>query len=159
MNKRIQQEYRIILLLGIIEQLKGTREEKLFGELEISASQFAVLSHFTHNAQRQWTVSELCNVMEMNQPGITKIVQRLIEKKLLATTADKADARKKQLRITKRGLEYCEYTVSLLMPDIHQVLGHWPDEELADFSKHLEKLKCWLDDNRDTVILPTKTPV
>lgn len=156
MNKRIQQEYRIIVLLGIIEQLKGTREEKLFAELEINSSQFAVLNHFTHQPERQWTVSELCNVMEMNQPGITKIVQRLIEKRLLATTADKKDARKKQLRITDMGLEYCEYTVSLLMPDIHQVLEHWPDDELADFSKHLDKLKCWLDDHRDTVILPKK---
>ncbi|MBV1959914.1 MAG: MarR family transcriptional regulator [Pseudomonadales bacterium] len=156
MNKRTQQEYRVILLLGIIEQLKGTREEKLFSELEISPSQFGVLNHFTHNPDRRWTISELCNVMEMQQPGITKIVQRLTEKKLLTTTADKTDARKKQLQITDRGLKYCEYTVSLLIPDIHQVLEDWQDDELAEFSQHLEKLKCWLDDNRDTVILPEK---
>lgn len=144
----------MILLLGIIEQLKATREEKLFAELEINASQFAVLNHFTHTPERQWTVSELCSVMEMNQPGITKIVQRLNEMKLLATTADKKDARKKKLRITTKGLEYCEYTVSLLMPDIHQMLADWPDDELADFSQHLDKLKGWLDDHRETVILP-----
>ena len=154
MNTRTQQEYRVILLFGIIEQLKNTREEKLFRELEIKPSQFALLSHFTHNPEREWTVSELCDVMEMNQPGITKIVQRLTEKDLLTTTTDRIDARKKRLRITDTGLEYCEYTASLLMPDIHQMLADWQDDELVDFSRHLEKLKCWLDDHRDTVILP-----
>jgi len=146
----------VIVLLGIIEQLKGTREEKLFSHLEISSSQFAVLNHFTHDPKRAWTVTQLRKVMEMNQPGITKVVQRLVEHKLLATTTDKKDARRKQLKITSKGLKYCEHTARLLMPDIHQVMGHWQDDELADFSKHLEKLKCWLDENRDTVILPNK---
>lgn len=157
MKERIELEFRVMVLLGIIEQLKTTREEKLFGQLEINRSQFAVLNHFTHNPERHWTITELCDVMEMNQSGITKVVQRLVEKKLLVANPDKQDSRKKQLSITPEGLRYCEYTVSLLMPDVHQVLGDWSDTELADFRKHLEKLKNWLDDHRDTVILPDST--
>ena len=43
------------------------------------------------------------------------------------------------------------------MPDVHQVLEDWGDTELADFRNHLEKLKNWLDDRRDTVIIPDST--
>ena len=156
MTERVQLEIRTIVLLGIIGQLQTTREEKLFAGLEINRSQFAVLNHFTHTPERSWTVSELAEVMEMNQPGITKIVQHLLTKKMLATHVDQQDSRKKQLKITPAGLQYCGQTLSLLLPDIQQIFAGWDDSTLIGLQTHLEKLKDWLDDNRDTVILPPK---
>ena len=83
------------------------------------------------------------------------MVQRLVDMQLLTTTPDDTDSRKKRLSITPEGLQYRDYTVSLLIPDTHQILDNWDDAELKDFRKHLEKLKDWLDDHRDTVVLPS----
>lgn len=154
MTERVQLEIWTTVLLGIVGQLQTTRQEKLFSKLEINRSQFTVLHHFSHTPERSWTVSELAAVMEMNQPGITKIVQRLVAKKMLVAHADARDSRKKQLEITQSGLEFCNQTLLLLLPDVQQIFADWDDSALIDLEAHLGKLKDWLDNNRDTVILP-----
>ena len=154
MTERVQLEIWTTVLLGIVGQLQTTRQEKLFSRLEINRSQFTVLHHFSHTPERSWTVSELAAVMEMNQPGITKIIQRLVAKKMLVAHADAQDSRKKQLKITQSGLNFCSQTLLLLLPDVQQIFADWDDSALIDLEAHLEKLKDWLDNNRDTVILP-----
>ncbi len=78
MSSREQDEARLIVVMGIIQQLMTTRKNKIFASLDINVSQFGLLTHFTHNPTRSWTISELATVMEMNQPGITKLASALL---------------------------------------------------------------------------------
>ncbi len=78
MNSRQKNETRIMIVLSIIQQLMTTRSNKIFKNLPLNSSEFGLLSHFSHNPQRSWTVSELAEVMEMNQPGITTLVSYVI---------------------------------------------------------------------------------
>ena len=153
LDEREQVEVRMTVLLGIIQQLMTTRQNRLFAGRELSLSQFGVLNHFTHEPERSWTVTELAEVMEMNQPGITKIVTVLIDKKLLVSTADKTDKRKRYLTISKTGLILCGETFQSLLPDITQVFSDWDDSSLKQFHRHLEKLMLWLDKHRDDIKL------
>jgi DNA-binding MarR family transcriptional regulator len=87
--------------------------------------------------------------MEMNQPGITKIVTVLLDKNLLQSKSDKIDKRKRHLSITRGGLTFCENTFSALLPEISHMFVEWNDDSLGQFHGHLEKLTLWLDNNRD----------
>jgi len=148
LNQREQTEVRMTVLLGIIQQLMTTRQNRLFAGRELSLSQFALLNHFTHEPERSWTVTELAEVMEMNQPGITKIVTLLLDKGLLKSTPDKADKRKRYLTISKKGLTLCIETFQSLLPDVSQVFSDWDERSLKQFHKQLEKLMLWLDEHR-----------
>ena len=148
LNSREQTEVRMTVLLGIIQQLMTTRQNRLFAGRELSLSQFALLNHFTHEPERSWTVTELAEVMEMNQPGITKIVTLLLDKGLLKSTPDKTDKRKRYLTISKKGLTVCNETFQSLLPDISQVFSEWDEKSLKQFHKQLEKLMLWLDKHR-----------
>lgn len=150
LNQREQTQVRMTVLLGITQQLMTTRHNHHFEGREITLSQFAVLNHFTHTPEKSWTVTDLAEVMEMNQPGITKIITVLVNKDLLISTASQSDKRKRYLKITEEGLKLCRDTFKSLLPDISQVFGDWDDDSLMQFHQHLEKLVSWLDTNRIT---------
>ncbi len=153
MDERQQTEVQLVVHLAIIRQLLNTREGKLFANRELNPSQFGVLNHFTHNPDRSWTVTELVSVMEMNQPGITKIVTVLLKKDLLISTQDKTDKRKHYLKITKQGLDLCGETFQSLLPDISHLFGDWGEKDLTQLQVHLEKLMRWLDEHRNDIKL------
>ena len=148
LNQREQIQVRMTVLLGIIQQLVTTRQNRLFDGRELTLSQFGVLNHFTHEPDESWTVTDLAEVMEMNQPGITKIVTMLINEGLLSSTPDLLDKRKRFLKITRKGQLLCGDTFRSLLPDISQIFSEWDDRSLEQFHQHLDKLMSWLDSNR-----------
>jgi DNA-binding MarR family transcriptional regulator len=148
LTEREQTQVRMTVLLGIIQQLMTTRQNRFFEGRELTLSQFGVLNHFTHTPERSWTVTDLADVMEMNQPGITKIVTVLVNQELLSSTSDPSDKRKRYLKITAKGVALCRDTFQSLLPEISQVFGGWDDESLKLFHQQLEKLMGWLDSNR-----------
>ncbi|MFT5113648.1 MAG: DNA-binding MarR family transcriptional regulator [Parasphingorhabdus sp.] len=148
LNPRQQTEVRMTVLLGIIQQLLTTRQNRLFANRNLSLSQFGLLNHFTHTPEQSWTITELVEVMEMNQPGITKIATVLLDKGLLKSMADKADKRKRYLSITQKGMALCEDTFKSLLPEISDIFGEWHNQELEGFHTQLEKLMQWLDEHR-----------
>lgn len=148
LDQREQIQVRTTVLLSIIQQLMTTRQNRLFEGMPLTLSQFSVLNHFTHQPDKSWTVTALAEVMEMNQPGITKIVTTLLNKGFLNATTDAYDKRKRYLTITKEGQILCNDIFKSLLPDISQTFSEWDDLNLKQFHQHLEMLKDWLDDNR-----------
>ncbi|WP_432473052.1 MarR family winged helix-turn-helix transcriptional regulator [Amphritea sp. HPY] len=151
MNNRKETEVRLMVLLGIIRQLMASREAKLFADLSLNPSQFGVLNHFTHDPQRSWTVTELAEVMEMNQPGITKIVTVLLAKGLLLSQSDADDKRRRYLNISPQGLRMCSDIFDALGPDISYLFDGWENAELSKMQQQLDKLMRWLDEHRDDI--------
>jgi len=149
LDRREQTEVRMTVLLGIIQQLMTTRQTRLFAECELNLSQFGLLNHFTHEPERHWTVTELAEVMEMNQPGITKIVTILLNKGLLQSQPDAVDKRKRYLFITDTGLVLCADSFQSLLPEISHMFNEWDDTALDQFHLQLEKLMLWLDQHRN----------
>lgn len=147
-NLTNQKQQRIMIQLGIIQQLMTTRTNQLFRHFSVSPSEFSLLSHFCHQPDRSWTISELANVMEMNQPGITKLVASLLEQSALHAVADQQDKRKRHLTITKQGLNLCGEIMQKLQPDISACFANWPDQELDQLLATSEKMMRWLDNNR-----------
>jgi len=148
MNSRQQSEQRLMVVTGIIQQLMYTRTQKLFKNFTISTSEFSLLSHLSHNPERSWIISELVEVMEMNQPGITKLVASLCNKSAINIDVDEFDKRKRHLTITPQGLQLCNEVMQKLQPDISLCFSDWHDNELQKMLVNSEKLMKWLDKNR-----------
>lgn len=89
--------------------------------------------------------------MEINQPGITKIVKKLVDKALLEVIEDEQDKRKKQLEISPQGLSFVSQCQSAIQPDNAYCYKSWSDNELHTFLASLDKLKNWLDEHRDDI--------
>lgn len=148
MGQRSEIEYEVQDLLGFIALLQEARATKLLRPLEMSQSQFTVLFLLAQEPIRSWTVSELAQHMEMKLPGISKIVNQLIEKKLFRYTYDEKDQRKKWIEITAMGKKKNKALLDQFGPNIKNTFSTWSDHELVDFAVHLRKLKEWLDLHR-----------
>lgn len=134
--------------LGIVNQLFTTRVELLLKQHGTSLSQFSILQHLANSTKKQHSISEITEVMEMNQPGVTKIVRKLSEDKLLNVVTDKNDSRKRLVNITENGYKKIQSVSMALYPDVKQWFEDWDDNEIDTFTHLLNKLATWLDKNR-----------
>ena len=147
-DKRQQDMARVITLIGIIDQLFTTRASAILKKTGLPYARFSLLHHFGFNPERGWTIGELAMAMEMNQPGITKLVQKLETQGYLIARADPQDLRIKRLFITKSGLSARATALRALAPDVVAAFEGWPSKKIADLRAPLETLKTWLDDHR-----------
>jgi DNA-binding MarR family transcriptional regulator len=138
-------EVQVALLLGMVGQLQIARGAKMLAPLGLNRSKLAVLQYIADH--RQATISEMSTQLEINQPGITKIVQQFLADGLVKTS-DTDDKRVKHLTITKKGQGKYSATLTALLPEISQPYREWSKEELKTFVASLDKLKRWLDENR-----------
>ena len=140
---------RIFVLIGIINQLATTRLNRALKELDLPLAQFYLLTHFSGNPGRGWTVTRLAEVMEVNQPAMTKTTQRLLKKEYIRSETDKKDKRIRLLFITDLGLKALSKAWELLLPDVMELTGKWQSEEIEILKNLLEKLKTQLDEARE----------
>jgi len=89
--------------------------------------------------------------MELNQPGITKIVQKLLSRGLLSAEKDESDSRRKYLQVTPEGLAELQSIYKSLAPDVTAWFTEWDSKMMENFNQHLARLSTWLDKNRDVV--------
>ncbi len=150
--RRGELEARVSILFGIIQQLQETRRAKLFAKIDLSHSQIALLSHFRNNPTKRATITDLARVMEMNQPGMTKVVKHLAAKGCLSIEPDDVDSRRKWVSMTEEGLSTITKLLIAAAPEMAKVYQSWSDEELEQLRALLDKHKNWLDENRETVV-------
>lgn len=139
-------ETRISILLGMVTQLQIPRGAKLLAPLGLNRSKLAVLQYLADHDEA--TITEMSNQLEINQPGITKIVKQFLDEGLVEVSNADADKRVKPLRITKKGADKFDKTLATLQPEIAQPYRGWTKQELSAFLNSLEKLQKWLDENR-----------
>ena len=140
---------RIFVLIGIINQLATTRLNRVLAELDLPMAQFFLLTHLSHNPSRGWTVTRLAEVMEVNQPAMTKTTQRLIKKDFLRVEADRKDKRIRYNFVTEKGLEALFRAWEKLVPDVEELQSAWNPGDMTQLQDLLEKLKNQLDEARD----------
>jgi len=139
---------RIFVLVGIINQLATTRLNRVLGEMDLPMAQFTLLTHFSNDPQKGWTVTRLAEVMEVNQPAMTKTTQRLLKKGYLKLEQDSSDKRIKTYFVTDGGLQTLMKAWEKLAPDLEMLRNAWESSELETFKGLLERLKIQLDEAR-----------
>ncbi|MDD1793916.1 MarR family winged helix-turn-helix transcriptional regulator [Enterovibrio sp. ZSDZ42] len=141
--------FKLMISLGIVHQLTDTWLSKALEPCGLNQSQFNLLNHFSHQPEREQTISQLAQVMQMNQPGLTKVVNKLAEQGLVDVRKDDEDGRKKWIKINANGLARVQSAFKSFLPNIDQCFDQWDDDEMRQMLQHTDKLKTWLDNNRE----------
>lgn len=135
------------LLLAITGQLFQTRMTHLVGIHELTYTQFSLLSHLRGVGTPE-AVSSIADAMEINQPGVTKVVQRLADDGLVVVEADPGDSRRRLVRITADAIARLDEVGETLAADADGWFAGWSDQQLTEFRDRLGDLVTWLDGNR-----------
>jgi DNA-binding MarR family transcriptional regulator len=142
MSSRVELETHIQVLLARIAHEQSVISHKALVPLQLSRSQFALLVQFIDSPDDVMTITQLVEVMDMNQPGVTKIVRQLLEQGYLETTQNSKDKRVKEIRATKKGLNKCEKALSILKPISVNLFSQWKLNDLKEIGGYLEKLNA-----------------
>lgn len=141
--------YQIVTYVGIADQLMTTMANRVLAEDGLPLAQFVMLQHFSHQPDRGHGVGQVADAFQVPQPGVTKMLQRLVKKGFLAVRGDAADGRIKLHFITPAGLDAHRAAVSRLMPEVARMFDGWPPEDIDRLHGLLFRLKTWLDRDRE----------
>ncbi len=144
-NHNVRDE--IGLLLAVSSQLFQSRITQLLARHDLSYSQFSLLSHLRGAAEPS-TISALAAAMEINQPGVTKVVKRLHDLGLVTIDGDPADSRKRLVSLAPAAGERLAEIEATLDVDSSSWFDGWPEDQLSQFRDSLADLTAWLDANR-----------
>lgn len=149
LTEKQQNSFKLLISLGIINQLTDAWLSKALTPHGINQSQFNLLNHFSRHPDKEQTISQLAEVMQMNQPGITKVVNKLSEMDLIEIRKDAHDGRKKWISINQQGLNKVQSAFFSFLPTVDQCFEQWDDRQLEEMLEHSQRLQNWLDNNRD----------
>lgn len=139
-------ESEIGLLLAIGAQLFTSRVSQIVAGAGLTYTQFSLLSHLS--GQADCSVSDIAEAMEINQPGVSKVVARLSEEGAIRVQPDPTDSRRKRVSIAAAGRGRLGAAQALLESDGEEWFKDWTPKDLQAFHSHLGALVGWLDANR-----------
>jgi len=126
--------------LSIVHQRMSTLFNRRLAASDTTMSQLALLSHLAGRAGQQFTVTELAEALQMNQPATTKIVQQLEVAGAVSVRADPDDARKRRVAISRAGLAKLSKSFAALAPDAQALFQGFTPKEVAGFGAFLQRL-------------------
>lgn len=134
-------------MIGILGQLFEARMSALLKGHQLTYTQLATLSHLRRSDEAQ-TVSSLAHAMQINQPGMSKLVRKLEEQQAVTIAESPDDARARLVSITTDGAERLDRVGLELDADVAQWFADWTVDELGQFMGFTGRLLMWLDEHR-----------
>lgn len=141
--------FQILNWIGIIDQLATTQANRLLAESDLPFPQFVMLTHFHHRPDEGKTVTGIAAAFQQPQPGITKTVQKLVAKGFLESRPDPVDGRIKRLFLSEAGRRAYREALARFEPELNRIFEDWSASDLARLFADLDRLRVWLDTNRD----------
>lgn len=141
--------FRIVNWIGILDQLTSTEANRLLKPLGLGLPQFVLLNHFSHRPDEARTVTDIARALQQPQPGVTKNVQKLVEKGWLGERANGSDGRSKLLVLTASGKAKHRVAIGALTPSLSRAFADWSARDQQTLFTLLDRLKLWFDRDRD----------
>ncbi len=141
--------YQIVTYIGIADQLMTTAANRVLADDDLPLAQFVMLQHFSHDPGEGHSVGQVAGAFQVPQPGVTKMLQRLVRKGFLEVRSGPQDGRVKLHFITQAGIEAHRTGVARLLPEVARVFADWPADDIDRLHGLLFRLKTWLDRDRD----------
>ena len=144
-----QQQRAPLIQRGIVDfmianDLLRFQLESALRPLGINLTQMSLLNHFSWRPEQASTITQLTQVMAINQPGVTKAVGALVDKGYMAKVESAEDARVKQIKITAQGLGLLDQARAACYPSVEAAFGCLDTAELTAFTQCLNKMKHYL---------------
>jgi len=126
------------MLLGRTEQLKNRILDTHLAPYGVTAPQFKVLVMVAQfDAQ---TPADLCRMLSLDSGSMTRMLDRLEQKDLLARTRSEADRRQVRLMLTPDGQQLSDLLPQIGAKAMNEMVGVLDSEELAMLEKILTKI-------------------
>ncbi len=142
--------HQVFTEIGIINQLAEAFLRHLLPK-PLTIAQFHVLTHLTR-LPGPHKPTELTNAFQVTKGAMTHSLGLLSKNGWVAITPDPIDKRSKQVEITDAGREVFATTIAKLSPYYAEMGAAFPSEELSTLSHTLEKIRIFMDNNRDLEI-------
>jgi DNA-binding MarR family transcriptional regulator len=137
-NTQIEQQ--ITVLLRRVQRIHISTSS---GDMDLERSAYGIMCKLAdHGPQR---LGSFASAFGLDPSTITRQVQALEKAGLAARTTDAADRRASILDLTDEGLDVLTRTRAYRRARMHEAIGDWPDQDLADFGRLLEKFNLSLD--------------
>ncbi len=137
---------QILIWLDVAEKHLATRVNRRLKGVGLPFAQFVILDHLASLPAETWTVSRLASLLDTGQPGISKIMGRLVAKGLVGFEADRVDRRVKHHSLTAAGRAAHGDASRRLAPQAEDIFTGWQEEHLDALQALLYKLKTSLRD-------------
>jgi DNA-binding MarR family transcriptional regulator len=125
--------------LAIVYQQLAARLNRQLEPLGLNMTQISLLTHLMHT-KREETVLALAQVMQMNQPAVTKAVQAMEVKGWLTKTRSTQDARVSYLGITSAGQDHLRKAQQACVPVLEKTFAGLDESELDQLILLLQKI-------------------
>jgi len=132
---------QILMWLGSAEQRLATRANRALRGA-VPYAQFVVLNHLASLPGEGWTVSGLASALETGQPGVSKILRRLVHKGYVRIDTDARDRRIKRHRLTDTGRAVYREAFQRLYPQADAVFDGWEKHDVDTLHTLLYRLKA-----------------
>ena len=134
---------------GVVAQLNQTRVNQKLAGTELPYPFFVLLRHFAHDTSRAWTINQLSEAFQTQQPGMSKRVKKLTDHGLLDSRADESDGRVKWFSINQKGSKLLEEHSAEIRALDKSAFADWSQADIEGLQQHLYRLKTYLDENRE----------
>jgi DNA-binding MarR family transcriptional regulator len=115
-----------------------------FPEGQLTLTEYDVLFNLSRQPGRRLRIRDLGGHMLISQPSVSRMVDRLVRRGLLAKTNDPEDARGIIVELTDEGFAlFRTVAVSHMRSIAGRVGGALDDEELRELNRLCTKLRLW----------------
>lgn len=139
--------FRVFNEIGIIEQLAGRKFESVMPH-GLLLAHFTMLNHLTRMGDGKHP-AEIATALQLARGAVTNTVQRLEARGFLRTEPDPEDGRGKRVYLTETGRRAREDAIAALAPALQELERELGRETFEALLPHLQKLRAWLDADRD----------
>jgi len=140
--------FRILNWIGIVDQLASTRANALLAPCGLTLPQFSLLNHFVWRGENGLTVGRVAEAMQQQQPGITKLLQKLEGGGLLWSAPNPEDGRSRLLYLSEAGRAVHHAAVESLSAALVEPFEGWSEADLERCLELLDRLKTRMDAQR-----------
>lgn len=84
--------------------------------------------------------SELAERLGMTRGAISKLVERLLQKELVARTLSETDRRRQSVSLTPAGRKLVPILAQLADDNDREFFGHWPETQRTELTRLLQEL-------------------
>jgi DNA-binding MarR family transcriptional regulator len=139
--------FRIFNEIGIIEQLSRSMFEARLPD-GVLVSHFAVISHLVRVGDGP-TPLRLARAFQVPKTTMTHTLGGLEKRGYVTITPNPEDKRSKCVWLTETGRLFRDEAIGALAPELAQISEVLSSEQADELLVHLERLRVYLDENRN----------
>jgi len=140
-QSKFRNEYHKLMVNLILTSTRmGERFQHIISEYDITSTQFNVLRILRGQNKKAVSISLIKERMIDRNSDVSRIIERLVQKKYIERTENNEDRRQKDVRITDSGLKLLS-KIDVCEKQMDKELKHLPEADAKKLNSFLDKLR------------------